>query len=157
MHGHMCTRTSLTDPKLQEAMLALGGHWYPDDSKPSPSQPILVFELLVAFCGWVGRVSVSTPLQLKCAFVVLALYFRLVSLVQSHCLFRFFVTPWATAPKDSLSRTKPQSLLKLMSIIGDAIQPFHPLSSPSSAFNLSQHQGLFSQESVLRISSSLGL
>ena len=27
--------------------------------------------------------------------------------------------------------------------IGDAIQPPHPLSSPSPAFNLSQHQGLF--------------
>ena len=29
-------------------------------------------------------------------------------------------------------------------LIGDAIQPSHPLSSPSPpAFNLSQHQGLF--------------
>ena len=27
--------------------------------------------------------------------------------------------------------------------VGDAIQPFHPLSSPSPAFNLPQHQGLF--------------
>ena len=27
--------------------------------------------------------------------------------------------------------------------IGDAIQPFRPLSTPSPAFNLSQHQGLF--------------
>ena len=27
--------------------------------------------------------------------------------------------------------------------VGDAIQPSHPLFSPSSAFNLSQHQGLF--------------
>ena len=27
--------------------------------------------------------------------------------------------------------------------VGDAIQPSHPLSPPSSAFNLSQHQGLF--------------
>jgi hypothetical protein len=27
--------------------------------------------------------------------------------------------------------------------ISDAIQPSHPLSSPSPAFNLSQHQGLF--------------
>ena len=27
--------------------------------------------------------------------------------------------------------------------VGEAIQPFHPLSSPSPAFNLSQHQGLF--------------
>ena len=36
--------------------------------------------------------------------------------------------------------------------IGDAIQPSHPLSSPSpSAFNLSQHSGSFSKESVLRI------
>ena len=34
--------------------------------------------------------------------------------------------------------------------VGDAIQTFHPLSSPSPAFNLSQHQGLFN-ESVLRI------
>ena len=35
--------------------------------------------------------------------------------------------------------------------VGDAIQPSHPLSSPSlSAFNLSQHQG-FSNDSVLHI------
>ena len=35
--------------------------------------------------------------------------------------------------------------------VGDAIQPSHPLSSPSPpAFNLSQHQGLFN-ESVFRI------
>ena len=27
--------------------------------------------------------------------------------------------------------------------MGDAIQPYHPLSSPSPAFNLAQHQGLF--------------
>ena len=34
--------------------------------------------------------------------------------------------------------------------VGDAIQPFHPLSSPSpSAFNLSQHQGIFQWVSPL--------
>ena len=27
--------------------------------------------------------------------------------------------------------------------VGDAIQPSHPLSSPSPSFSLSQHQGLF--------------
>ena len=38
--------------------------------------------------------------------------------------------------------TISQSLLKFMSLeVGDAIQPSHPLSS-TSAFNLSQHQGL---------------
>ena len=35
--------------------------------------------------------------------------------------------------------------------VGDAIQPTHPLLSPSPAFNLSQHQGFFSNESVLLI------
>ena len=36
-------------------------------------------------------------------------------------------------------------------LVGDAIQPSHPLSSPSlPAFNLSQHQG-FSNDSVLHI------
>ena len=36
--------------------------------------------------------------------------------------------------------------------VGDAIQPSHPLSSPSPpALNLVQHQGFFSNESVLRI------
>ena len=36
--------------------------------------------------------------------------------------------------------------------LSDAIQPSHPLSSPSlPVFNLSQNQGLFSNESVLRI------
>ena len=33
--------------------------------------------------------------------------------------------------------------------VGDAIQPSHPLSSPSPAFNLSQHQGLFKWVSSL--------
>ena len=34
--------------------------------------------------------------------------------------------------------------------VSDAIQPSHPVSSPSPAFNLAQHQG-FSSESVLHI------
>ena len=33
--------------------------------------------------------------------------------------------------------------------LGDAIWPYHPLSSPSPAFNLSQHQGLFQGVSCL--------
>ena len=35
--------------------------------------------------------------------------------------------------------------------VGDAIQPSHPLSSPSPSFNLSQHQGLFKEESPLHM------
>ena len=58
---------------------------------------------------------------------------------------RLFVTPWITAHQASLSIINSQSLLKLMPIgVCDAIQPSHPLSSPSPpALNPSQHQGLF--------------
>ena len=69
-----------------------------------------------------------------------------LSPVQSLSHVWLFVTPWTAAHQASLSITNSQSLPKLMSIewIGDAIQPSHPLSSPSHpAFNLSQHQGLF--------------
>ena len=57
-----------------------------------------------------------------------------------------FVTPWTAACQTSLSITNSWSLLILMSIelVMPAIQPSHPLMSPSPpAFNLSQHQGLF--------------
>ena len=41
----------------------------------------------------------------------------------------------------------PHHLLEFAQVhvlwVGDAIQPSHPLSSPSPTFNLSQHQGLF--------------
>ena len=59
-----------------------------------------------------------------------------------------FATTWTAACQASLSITNSQSLLKLMSI--DAIQPSHPLPSPSPpAFNFSQHQGLFKWVSSL--------
>ena len=58
-------------------------------------------------------------------------------------------TPWTAARQPSLSITNSRRLLKLMYPVGDAIQPSHPLSSPSPAFNLSQHQGLFQGVSSL--------
>ena len=69
--------------------------------------------------------------------------------VQLLSCVRLFATPWTAACQASLSITNSRSLLKLMSIVLDAIQPSHPLWSPSPpAFNLSQQQGL-STESVL--------
>ena len=67
------------------------------------------------------------------------------SSVQSLSHVRFFVTALITAHQASLSITNSRRSLKLTSIeVGDAIQPSHPLSSPSPPnFNLSQHQGLF--------------
>ena len=63
-----------------------------------------------------------------------------------------FVIPWTAIRQASLPITNSRSLLKLMSIdqVGDAMQPSHPLSSPSpSDFNLSQHQGHFQWVSSL--------
>ena len=69
-----------------------------------------------------------------------------ISSVQSLSRVQLFVTPWTAAPQAALSITNSQSLPKPMSIesIGDAIQPSHPLLSPSPpALNLSQHQDLY--------------
>ena len=67
-----------------------------------------------------------------------------LSSVQSHSCVQLFATPWTAAHQASLSITNSQSLLKLIHWVGDAIQTFHPLSSPSPpALNLFQHQGFF--------------
>ena len=70
---------------------------------------------------------------------------RKISGVQFSCsVVSDSATPWTAARQTSVSITNSWSLLKLMSIKGDAIQPSHPLLSPSPpTFNLSQHQGLF--------------
>ena len=66
------------------------------------------------------------------------------SSVQSLSRVWLFVTPWTAVRQASLSITNSQSLLKLMSgWVRDAVQPSHPLSSPSPAFSHSKHQGLF--------------
>ena len=44
----------------------------------------------------------------------------------------------------------PESTQTHVHWVGDAVQPFHPLSSPSPAFNLSQDQGLFQWVSSLQ-------
>ena len=65
------------------------------------------------------------------------------SSVQLLSCVQIFVTPWTAARQASLSITNSWSLLKPVHQVGDAIQPSHPLLSPSPlAFNLSQHQGL---------------
>ena len=80
--------------------------------------------------------SINTHLYLFLYFVVV---------VQSLSRVRFFATPWTAACQASLSFTISQTLLKLMSNdANDAIQPSHPLSSPSPpALSLPKHQGLF--------------
>ena len=55
-------------------------------------------------------------------------------------------TPWIAAHQASLSITNSRSLLKLMPIVCDAIQPSHPLSSPSWMLYHLSHQGSLTME-----------
>ena len=69
---------------------------------------------------------------------------KILSSVQSLSCVRLFVNPWITAYQDYLSITNTQSLQTHVHRVGDAIQPSHPLSSPSpTAPNPSQHKSLF--------------
>ena len=68
------------------------------------------------------------------------------SVIQLLSRVQLFATPGTAARQASLSITNTLSLLTKTHVhwVGHAIQPSHPLSSPSPpAFNLSQHQGLF--------------
>ena len=66
-------------------------------------------------------------------------------LVQSLSHVRLFATPWIAACQASLSITNSLGSLRLnVHWVSDAIQPSHPLSSPSPLVpNPSQHQSLF--------------
>ena len=65
--------------------------------------------------------------------------------VQSLSRVQLFATPWATARQAfPVHHQLPELAQSHVHRVGDAIQPSHPLLSPSPpAFNLSKHQGLF--------------
>ena len=65
------------------------------------------------------------------------------SSVQSLHDVQLFVTPWTASSQASLSPT-PDLTQTHVHLVGDAIHPSHPLSSPyPPALDLSQHQGVF--------------
>ena len=67
-----------------------------------------------------------------------------LSSVQSLSRVRLFVTPWTVVRQVSLSKQLPEFTQTHVHSVGDAIQPSHPLLSPSPPVrNPSQHQGLF--------------
>ena len=71
------------------------------------------------------------------------------SSVQSINCVLLLVTPWTATSQASLSITNSCTQTHVH-WVGDAIQPFHPLSSSSPpSFDLSQHQGLFKWVSSL--------
>ena len=73
------------------------------------------------------------------------------SSVQSLSRVQLFATPWTAACQVPVHHQLLELIQTHVHRISDAIQPAHPLSSPSPpAFNLSQHQGLFSGSLCIR-------
>ena len=71
---------------------------------------------------------------------------EILSSVQSLSCVWLFATPWSACSTSGLPvhHQLPEFIQSHVHCVSDAIQPSHPLSSPSpSAFNLSQHQGQF--------------
>ena len=90
----------------------------------------------------------SLCLRLHCCPADRFISIIFLSSVQSLSHVRHFSASWTAGLP--VFHQLPEFTLTHVHRVGDAIQPSHPLSSPSPAFNVSQHQGL-SDESVLCI------
>ena len=112
-------------------------HWDESYSKASCWSFRATLIILLILCQF--------PLVWFCQLLLKVNYFFQFSSVQSLSRVQLFATPWTAAHQASLSTTNSQSSIQThVHRASDAIQPSHPLSSPSPpALNLSQHQGLF--------------
>ena len=114
---------------------------------PSLHLLILTFSFILNFC-FLGRKSGGTTILvwIWCKDSMLYVIYLIFSSLQfSHSLvsdsLRLHVPKHARPPCPLLT---PRLIQTHVHWVGDAIQPSHPLSSPSPpALNLSQHQGLF--------------
>ena len=86
------------------------------------------------------------PKRLKYFLMVILGEVSQFSSVQSLSCVQLFATPWTVALQASQPFTNLEFTQTQVQWVGDAIQPSHPLLSPSlSAFSFSQHQGEVSQ------------
>ena len=114
------------------------------------------FNIKRYICIFIRRKSVSLPLSIKHIKYYLSTYWKYL---KKYHWVRFQMAEFSSAAQscptlcDTMDCSMPgfpvhHQILELAQThvyrVGDAIQPSHPLSSPSPpAFNLSQHQGLF--------------
>ena len=80
-----------------------------------------------------------------------SLFLVAVVLLQLFSPVYLFATPWTALCRASLSSTISWSLLKLISIVSDAIQPSHPQASPVLLPSIFPRIRVFSNESALCI------
>ena len=113
---------------------------------------VCLFSRLVLF-----RLSLMNDFMLILGSLYLCLK-CVVTLAHATCVQFSSVTQSCLTLCDSMNRSTPglpdhhqlsESTQTHVHWVGDAIQPSHPLSSPSPALNLSQHQGLFQWVSSL--------
>ena len=96
-----------------------------------------LIQQIVTFIPWVGT---RTLLYFETIGITLLQF----SLFQSLSHVRLFATMDCSTPGFPVHHQLPKHAQTHVHWVSDAIQPFHPLSSPSPpALNLSQHQGLF--------------
>ena len=97
------------------------------------------FILKVCLVLWPHVISLASSLTTSCSFHWPSVQFSSAQLLSSV---RLFATPWITAHQASLSihHQLPEFTQTHVHQVHDAIQPSHPLSSPSPpALNPSQH------------------
>ena len=128
---------------------------------------LLTFWLLELYLGWISFDFIfgGTKPEYFASNIILQLYIESIffifqfvlilpiswsilefredaTLSQFSCV-QLFVTPWTAARQASLSIANSLAQTHVHRV-GDAIQPSHPLPSPSlPAFNLSQHQVIY--------------
>ena len=142
-------------------MLLLG--IYPDKTiiRKDTCTPMFTAALFTIFTNIVNIYNSQQPTQMSidrknCTCCTYTQWYIQFSSAQSLSPVQLFATPWIAARQASLFITncwRSHQLPKLTQThvhrVGDAIQPSHPLSSPSPlAFSLSQHQGLFKWVSI---------
>ena len=89
-------------------------------------------------------------LKFYCLVVLKPKFNPQFSSISSLSHVRLFATPWTAAPASSVHHQLTELTRTHFHRVSDAIQPSHPLSSPSPpAFNLSQHHSLFQGVSSL--------
>ena len=128
------------------------------------------FEISVLRCQFIRRFkrTCSWPHKNSCSQVTTSLFLRLslnwlkggriyVFLILQFSSFqllsrvRLFATQWIAARQACLSITNSRSSLTHVHQVSDAIQPSHPLSSPSPPAPIPPSIRVFSTESTLRI------
>ena len=138
--------------------------WYPSSGPPPQGYGVLIRLYWILGRRFLPPVSVWPFLYiyiLSCGKSVLLVFRSFLEMVTLYVIYsypiyqiksdqslshvRLFATPWIAARQASLSITNSWSSLRLnVHRVSDAIQPSHPLSSPSPlAPNPSQHQSLF--------------